>query len=1507
MAYSINPGSGAYDALDWSKKDIQSLKDQRNTFAIPEALSEDYTDPSGYQQQTFLGASVVSWNVSAGYGDTSSTFNATLVNDEYNSSDRTPFGTGHDVYHNGKYDTFSPPQVGSPVFFQFGKTRASTNDAYLGLYDDIYGTAASLNNPAQFHFTFGGILQSYVQNRSSDGNPKYTLQAVDPREILSNTTLVLNNYAGTTYNNKNMFNLYGFLEYNPTLDLKNKLEAFFPIKDVLRKVVNPDGSYIYTGLDLYAKDEDIILAEFYANDYEYDMFGQYPAKFPMTGTGFARRCDQGMPYYRIKQALEALLGLNGPLPAEYVQSGFGGYINFRGFNYIVDLSGLKDVDDYYFFDFDQINMLDFCLEICDITSSDLFISLLPIINHPVCARFKAWNDQQMLLGNPQNIIAGIIRVDAIDRSFQPAYGAIKNYIDRLSGLGVYVESQDVGFELSNVTTDKFIVGGQEIDMYFFSNNSDRDTLEERKFKSGGESIMDYFLKNQWNLETSLSQQILPYYGLLGNQAVSIPKGFGSYQQILLDSSSLYAIGVGDTYVATEMELRCALISFERWEEFIASYDALYMESMETNDAFEGAALQQEPAPPGAPPVRISKNYSVTVPRCVFPSEDNRFGEDELPVNACHPPYGYPLYYKRATKIGAEARGLTNLSSSYTGIITGSADLFGAGQDDAKFYELLESEWSRYQNMRSSQLTAAEKSYLDIIDKALSGQISKQQALGLLDDLNNKMSSAIKAIGKLSKKTRENALRVYNFIKRIADECLGKKFLVKIPREVNLFYDKQITVKNNDYYVSEYEFGPFGFRPRSINYDPYYESSNEFRSLVERQRASAVSSRGNTMDGFLTRQDPNPTLFHGALNVNFNPLIDQYEFNYMPMKQGGFINFDLAYNIAGQKHNLAISQALVPLDMTNFVDENNRLSAYVRFDHSETLDFSSAGPEDFTQQSILAGYFVPDVSVTLDNTSASSNQFEALPNADEIAKEGSVIDQRPPSVAFMKCDVDEKFYMPPKSSIQPVFVHGSDVKDIGTYSRPSKLWDNVNCKEVSSFKYYTSNFVPLPGSNKIVDKLDFNRDINGSIKTKLEDLDTDNVYALITLPSRVISHIDARFRDGPFQLANTEKFKHYMCMDVVRLPEFEKPAFRNRSTNFRQTLSFSAETIGNAALAYRKAFDSIDSVYPNSIQILFPSPVYPDLVALPLMSKERCYGPWVSSQLDLQAKIYDNIAGRVEFIKDENLVPWNFNGYDLMNAAGEVQAKFSNSLLLSSERGGFSLPGAPSGIYLGKFLANAGPLVTNISVDVSTAGIKTTYQMDLYTSSFGKLQKQKEDLISNISRERQKLKDEKNALIRKGIGKGQTSRNFNLEYSAIDKASVRSRNDSQVSSFAGMQYAAPADTTVMHSSRVTEDVHATSSTMGAGSNAQSTTHRTTGSMQNQTDIGNTLGYQPDRTAASNYYYNTASAGVSDREAPMSNEQGHPNMAYRPQVPEENSFLQTIYEDESFGTQDYSVWD
>ena len=474
-SHSILPASGFY----------RSFQEGMQSGAIPELLSSaKWSDNAkGFPQQTFLGASIRSFTMQGGFGDTSSSLTVDLVVDEYNDSDKTREGEGDDVYHSGSFivqdksfriankgsktigDNFVPPIPGSPVFFKFGPNFATVEEAYRKTFDETYnyntlgnireirsgstsiksvlegrfnfngdnyvdlhipensnlpplledGPRIIVNygsvrqSPARGkdHIVFGGILQTYTQSRATNGNPLYTVNVIDPREILSNTTLILNNYAGPTYEQNNVLNIYGLLEYNPTEQTKNFIKSRMSYENVLKKSVvttGPDiGTILLEGDDKYyaTRPTDITqiqteieniknsIARLKRQMSDFRSQGNIVAannlfeqivtqdlllkaalvrlreqksrsepSFPMTGTGFSRRSSQGIPYYRVRDAINALMEFSVELPQEYKDQGFGGKINFRGFNYAVDFSGLPELPEYYYLDFDEINLLE---------------------------------------------------------------------------------------------------------------------------------------------------------------------------------------------------------------------------------------------------------------------------------------------------------------------------------------------------------------------------------------------------------------------------------------------------------------------------------------------------------------------------------------------------------------------------------------------------------------------------------------------------------------------------------------------------------------------------------------------------------------------------------------------------------------------------------------------------------------------------------------------------------------------------------------------------------------------------------------------------------------------------------------------------------------------------------------------------------------------------------------------------------------------------------------------
>lgn len=1491
---SIIPPTGDFSYNTWYSR-----------FVLPQGLSGNLSvggwtkGNEGFIQQTFLGASIRNFNISAGFGDTTSTLSVQLINDEYNKSDGTGVGLGDDVYHNGQYDAFAPPPVGTPVFFKFGKNHATIEQSWRKTFDDTYNydtippdseakviTVDSFEDvpPYHFfdlekskasgqlffedlsdyydpvkgatnkgrgknHFIFGGILQSYTQNKGPDGNPVYSVQIVDPREILSNCSVILKNYAGSTFGNKNYFNVFGFLEHDPSDQLKAELQTksqpgfvigsvessdnwitslpFTGTKanNILEKLIDPTtGNVYYVGNDMYRLNN---VSEELSED-------SYPEFFPITGQGFARVSDQGIPWYRVRQGLEALFNYKGFLPKEYVDAGYGGPINFRGFNYVADFSGipLDKIPQMYFMNYDQLDLLSIAQELCDVISHDLFVSLLPIIDHPASKFLYDYNkywirqalefpegsvERDLRLGK---VISGIIRIDAIDRSAAPSPGSIKSYLENLASKNVFVKNQDLGYELSNVTTDKIVVGAQEVEMYYFTNAKDRDSHQIRRRNAGLENESEYLQGAQWSLDTMLKQQIIPFYGFLGKDAVTIPRGFGAYQQIMLDATGLEAYGVGNYYIATEIELRCALVSYERWKDFLLQYNNTYIEELTENQVLlEVLASKATDYVPGLN-AKLEKyghvvnwanrEFGVSVPRSVFNSDKNYMGPDGLPANMCAPPYGYPLYYQRASAIGIPEAGTVGIQNAFDQLIitfsqeggekeqSESLNKFCSVAKEAKI-ELDDQikEIQELQNRIRSGLTEIAASDRQRVIDSWNESISKLQAeKNRIDEIISTETSRIayikefvknsaglyKNIQRTGKKTAKNARKVYDFVRGIAEKHLGKTFLVKVPKACNVFYSKELTLWDDADPTMNIKNGPFGFKPQTITSNIGYYANNGYQDDINLLRVQQTIGDSDIFEHYI--YNPQGTYYTiGALKNNFNPISEKWEFNYEPEPQGGFFNFAIynnnipfgniqEFNLDGNKLPPATLSLLAPKDLTNFL-ENGRIQCYVRFNDSQYLDFSKISKDSFIQQVYAEEGFIPDVLEELDNV--------ALDSTDSFGQHGELTtnEGKQRTVAFVKATLDSKFYMAPKTVSKETTVWARKVEYLPNFSS-FKLIENRDengcITRVPVQPYARPIFWIENGGTDgaTVENTDFLRYYDTLTNSELvvtdsQNLDPDNVYALITLPGKIEPTIETRFRDSELSSINNSKIKNIMTADVVKnVAGFDLPVPKRGKKipidcNHPNLDSLKFTDITSAMDAYTQVMKGMSFSAPTRGTLYSsPSPVYPDLVALPLLSKERCYGPWLSSSIanapgDTRLR-YSDIGGKVEFVKDENLAPWNYAGYQLMNEAGSLQAQFSNSLLLFSERGGFVYPEAPTGISLAKALKNGGPLVTSISVDIADSEISTTVKMDLYTSRFGKLQKQKELAIGEVVRQRQKIIDETNANIRRGMGKNATSAN-----------------------------------------------------------------------------------------------------------------------------------------------------
>lgn len=1293
------------------------------------------------EQQSFLGCTIESFNVTAGFGDTSSQCTVNLATDRDFNSDGQGLGLGVDVYHTGAGDRFRPPPIGTPVFFSYGRRRANVGDAFVRTIDDYYGTnyKASWNggmpkfqngvgkvesgNPGYWHFAFGGLLQSYTQNESNTGGLRHSVTITDPREILANCQLIFNNYAGTTFNNSNLINIYGFLEHNavdPILRTENDPDIASSMKDIL----NAAGQ----GMDIYGN----ILAIKSNGAANYPKLNSSVATYfqalgdfggltghPMTGTGMSRRTSSGIPYYRVMQAYNYIMGFSSStIRDEYIAAGYGGFLKFRGLHYAIDLSALPTLPKAYMLDYDALSILDFCQEVCEVANHELFFTLLPIFNNTATQNYS-------------NSCVGVIKAITIDKSVASAPGQIRNYLSKISSQ-VDATKVDVGFELTNETTDKVVTGGKEASIYYLPT------------PYGGPP------HGMHNFHTNSA--IVPYYGLLCPGVPTIPRGYGSYSQICLDAGSCQADGVGRYYITTEIELRAASVSFEKWTEFLLMYNSLFMESVESNDIKDLYYAANIPAGPNGKTFQLSQNYKVTVPRCTWPNHTEEEGFDGVePKNPCHPPYGWPLYWHRARNIGIPQAGAAGVSAMAAQIIdrsdvalgnivdeemrSGSSNASGGGESTA-------GEKSETKKMG----TSADKAPRQTFDE--DGVIAKNNA--------RNATIAMAQSDKLSRRGLANAKIVYNFLKKIADECLGKKFLVQVPQRPNKAYSGS-TANPSNLFVGK---GPYGF--------PAYKSPGPtggglFDNTGMSYAFAKFTSEENIVQEYLKDPFANPVSdAGGGLAANYHNTVGGYTFNYTPAKDGGYYGYYGAPNLTDR-----LKMGLEPVDNAFIRGSDGRLTCYVRFSHSQNISFADFPKGSFSQQFINPANkeFVPDINYAMENSNNPNDKLsQDIPQFTTSITVGGQDFVPHTAVSFVKADLDDSFYVAPNSTIRRVSVYGNRSSWDTARIPPKKIFNTRTCQEEETYAVTFRQYYPLTVSTgkKNIASIDLDLCYSGSAKGYARD----GVYALITLPDRAVPIISSTFQDGMNMQVNAGSIKHYLQLDVVRgMPGFENQNGLRKENDILETVNdlpnrdndpLGVGFLAGADQAARKAYQGLTFDLTNRINIISPSPVIPDLVALPLRSEERSYGPWTSFY-----NAYDNIGGKMEYIHDENLTPWNYGGYGLMDKAGRLKVEMGTSAQVMSERGAFTLPIEPSGITLARALYQVGgPLVSDINIKVDTQGIESTVNLSSYTATFGKMQKQREDQLKKLTRERQKLRDTENNLIRRNMGKSQKGFNYN---------------------------------------------------------------------------------------------------------------------------------------------------
>lgn len=837
-------------------------------------------------QQSFLGSTIRSFSVQAGTGSNPSVLNVQLVDDA--SFNGIPEGgrnraLDYDAYHVKSYDSFNPPSPGMPVFFYYdGRKTKGT----------LPKTARQAFNGADSCFTFGGILQSVNKTSGSDGFTR-SVTVVDPRMILGNVKVILDGYAGTV-NVENVINIYGLLEHEAGSDIRTNIVAAYPVVDMVTE---------YGGSDMFLRARSPNVTELVKNFYSVNI------GFPITGLGMSRRGPYGIPYYRVLQGLAACM------TGQFYARRYTGLINFRGVNYGIKIYNAPLLDPLYMIDSQSMSLL------------DLFTELAEATNHEIFVQLKPGSDPRY--GNT-------IEVAFIDKSKPQKTGQISSFVssyDISSTSNAYkspngtitpgkymsnVKNTDIGIEISNPCSQKIIVGANKVEMIILSSAHDEGKSNYFSFNTGG-------YEQGWDRSGDV---IKPYYGSVDKTNIFNPsRGTGPWEQIFIDTSAMDMVGVAGGYVTTVAELRIAQLGFEKWRNFLISLNGTYFvpNSVDQSDGV----------------------YKCGVPRCRFISTKSVYASSEvtgmyLPVCRCSPPYGYPLYFGRASAIGASNTVvLENAVFNMAG--AGSTDIFNPDSES-----LHGSDASEPGKRDKKTKRGGNKSDIEALPNDASQPIMLSPAFAGKSP-NNLYKSGFSA-------RQENAKKVHAMLKSLADECLGKKFLVRIPTRANEYFKPKFTISN-----STYVSGPIGF----AHSKPKAGISKDF-----------IKDQYKTYEKMESTDEP-------GLIIRYDHIHGQYIYNYLPCPEGGY-SYDPD----------PTDNRIIPENFHTLTN-SNRISSFVRFDYAKFL--VSYG----SQSVIKSKYYSKKVP---SNNRIPFGNHRGMKNYDESKSKKEH--------GWMKVSLDSQYYFPP---------------------------------------------------------------------------------------------------------------------------------------------------------------------------------------------------------------------------------------------------------------------------------------------------------------------------------------------------------------------------------------------------------------------------------------------------------------------------------------------------------------
>jgi len=241
-----------------------------------------------------------------------------------------------------------------------------------------------------------------------------------------------------------------------------------------------------------------------------------------TGFGNSEVNSAGISWNKVATALTTIVNTAAG-------TSYGGTIQHKSFKYGLDLSNLPNIPNYYRINSDSISLLEFIQEVCEAGGCDFFIRLETTAAPGLDGKFVVYT---------------------ISRLSEPTPGAVENFVNN----STCVSQKEVGQELRKDSTSKFVVGANLERMWFVEPASSGSI-------SGGISSAEYAGYN-----------VLPYFGedSYGNYIIGeTPEDEPDEYYFDIDIRDVAHPNLGDIYQTSYSELQAVKKGRESWERFLS--------------------------------------------------------------------------------------------------------------------------------------------------------------------------------------------------------------------------------------------------------------------------------------------------------------------------------------------------------------------------------------------------------------------------------------------------------------------------------------------------------------------------------------------------------------------------------------------------------------------------------------------------------------------------------------------------------------------------------------------------------------------------------------------------------------------------------------------------------------------------------------------------------------------------------------------------------------------------